>query len=412
MVLVQRGNDLDEQVAWQPDPPRLRFKTSEEVDEAFRTLLFDAVRGALRSSGPVLCDLSGGYDSSTICSVAALLASARERRAPLIAWSMVNRRSDESRFQEAVRLQYGMDVHVLDIGSYLPFQEFDESELPTGGFIQGGAVNRAVRDFARTRSIRSRLTGYAADALFQKGQQAPVYLSEWLKEGRVRDWARELTAYLRVGSFSAWHLLRDCSVGTLDMLAGTVRVPPPDWVTPRFREEIRQANHDFLHSHPRAFASDARERVYRSTLCFMPQHGQVLADERMPFVYRPLVEFILGLDWEHLARPGEERLLMRRALRGILPESVRQGGADGHHGAPILEGLRAAWPRIGHLLTGDRLAELGVVERKPFRAALETMRAGYRGPNARFSNTALYLETWLSLKTLSLNANHAGVLTA
>jgi hypothetical protein len=45
-----------------------------------------------------------------------------------------------------------------------------------------------------------------------------------------------------------------------------------------------------------------------------------------------------------------------------------------------------------------------VVERKPFRAAIETMVAGYPGQNARLSHTALYLETWLSVKA----ANQAG----
>lgn len=414
-VIVQRGNELEERTAWQPDPQRrVRFRAAGEVDEAFRTLLFDAVRSALRSTGPVLCDLSGGYDSSTICSVAALLTRAGEGRWPIVGWSYVNRRSDERAFQDAVRRQHDIDLHVIDIGSYLPFQAFNDSELPTGGFIQFGAVDRAMREFARTRGIRCRLTGYAADALFQKGSPAPVYLSEWLREGRIGDWARDFAAYLRRGSFNAWQLLRDCTLGSLDMHAGSVRVPLPNWLTPGFREEIRQANHEFLRSRERAFPSDARERVYRSTLCFMPYHGRMLPDERMPFAYRPLVEFILGLDWEHLIRPDEDRVLMRRGLRGILPEAVRTGGGKSPHSATLLEGLRASWPRIAHLLTGDRLAELGVVERKPFQAAMETMRAGYPGPNIQSSNTALYLEAWLSLKAISLDvdANHSDVITA
>lgn len=399
-VLVQRGTLFEEQTAWQPDPDRrVRFKDAEEVDEAFRTLLFDAVRGALRSPGPLLCDLSGGFDSSTICSVAALLAGARKDRQSIIGWSYLNRRSNESRFQDAVRLQHDIESHVLEIAGYLPLQVFNDAELPTLGFIQFGAIDRAMREFAHTRGIRSRLTGYAADALFQKGHPPPVYLSEWLREGRLRDWARDFAAYLRGGSFSAWHLLRDCTVGSLDMHAASFRSPPPDWFTREFHTEIRQTQHDFVRPRDRTFTSTARERIYRSTLCFMPPHGRMLPDERMPFVYRPLVEFILALDWEHIARPNEDRVLMRRALRGIVPEAVRTGGGKSNHGAPILEGLRASWTRIAPLLTGNQLAELGVVERKPFQAALETMRGGFSGLNRQFLNTALYLEIWLALKT-------------
>lgn len=396
-VLVQRGSELEEQTAWQPDPDRReRFKSPDEVDEVFRRLLFDAVRAALRASGPVLCDLSGGYDSSTICSVAALLTQAGDSRGPIIGWSMVSKRSNESSFQDEVRRQYQIESHTLDLDRHLPFQSFTDTEIPAGGFVSG-AIYRAMGEFARARGIRTHLTGHGADMLFSKsGGGAPVYLAEWLREGRFRDWMRHFVAYLRGGSFNAWHLLRDCTVGTLDLHSG-FREPIPDWVTSIFRKEIKQANDEFLHGRPRAFRSDARERVYRWTLCFLP-YNRSLPDERVPFAYRPLVEFILGLDWDHIVRPNEERLLMRRGLRGILPEAVRTGGCQIAFSAALLEGLRAAWPRISHFVTGDQLAELGVVERKPFQTALEAMRAGYLGPNKQFAITALYLETWLGLK--------------
>lgn len=149
-------------------------------------------------------------------------------------------------------------------------------------------------------------------------------------------------------------------------------------------------------------ADDARERAYRWTLSFLP-YNRSLPDERLPFAYRPLVEFMLALDWAHIVRPNEERLLMRRGLRGILPEAVRTGHCQIAFSSALLEGLRAAWPRISHFVTGDQLAELRVVERKPFQTALEAMRAGYRGSNTRIAMTALCLETWLGLKALSLN---------
>lgn len=94
---------------------------------------------------------------------------------------------------------------------------------------------------------------------------------------------------------------------------------------------------------------------------------------------------------------------MRRALGGVLPAAVLAGGKS-PHGASILEGLRAAWPKISRLLTGEHLAALGVVDAQRFRAALETMRAGYSGPNRQFANTALYLEMWLSLQAHPHNA--------
>ena len=91
---------------------------------------------------------------------------------------------------------------------------------------------------------------------------------------------------------------------------------------------------------------------------------------------------------------------MRRALRGILPEAVRTRAGKTAHFAPVYAGLRANWPQISHLVTGERLAELGVVEPRLFREAVNVMRAGHPGPsrNARVAMTALYLETWMNLK--------------
>ncbi|MEW6323530.1 MAG: asparagine synthase-related protein [Acidobacteriota bacterium] len=397
-ALVQQDERLREAVVWQPRPvTRAARQSAVEVEETFAALLREAVGAALRSPGPVLCDLSGGYDSSTICAMAARLC--RDGAGPgVVAWSYATARSGERRFQEAVREQFGVDHHLIDLERHLPFQAFSETELPAGGYIQFGAVDRAVRAFAGSRGLRSRLTGYGADALLLKGCPPPVYLAEWLREGRLIRWARHVAAHLAEGSVSAWHLLGECTVGSLDPLAGTFRAPLPDWLTPAFRSAIRDAHHDYLYGQPRVFESDARERVYRATLHFIPYHGRVLPDERRPFVYRPLVEFLLGLDWAHLARPGEDRWLLRRAFRHLLPDALHLSAGRSRHGGSLLDGLRANWPRLERRLTGDQLAALGVVEPEPFRRAVRAMRAGYTGPNTRCSNTALYLEPWLHAK--------------
>jgi asparagine synthase (glutamine-hydrolysing) len=409
-VLVHRRGIFEERTVWQPKSSiGGQFKNPTDVDAAYRGLLFEAVRGALRSTGPILCDLSGGLDSSTICSVASQLARAGEGYGSIVGWSTVNRRSNDRALQEAVHRHCGVEWQALDIQDYLPFQAIRDSALPTGGIIQCEAADRAMREFAGSRGIRCRLSGHGADALMQKGHPAPVYLSEWFWSGQLRKWARAIRAYASGGSFDMWHLLRECTLGTLDFHAGLFRRPLPDWLRQDFVRQIEAAQHDFLHRHRRTFASDARERVFRMTLCFVPYNGRMLPDERLPLVYRPLVEFVLALDWEHLVKPNEDRVLMRRALRGLLPEDVRHGTADSRHGASITEGLRQAWPRVAPLLTGNRLAELGVVELKPFQNALRALRGGYEGSNPQFTKTAMYLEAWLSMKARSTERNAAEV---
>jgi asparagine synthase (glutamine-hydrolysing) len=51
-----------------------------------------------------------------------------------------------------------------------------------------------------------------------------------------------------------------------------------------------------------------------------------------PYSHQQLIDFALSLPMDQLVRPGEGRSLMRRAMRGVLPEKIRnrrsKGGTD------------------------------------------------------------------------------------
>lgn len=396
-ALEQRGAELSERMVWQLNPPTTSAGNVDEVDEQFRKCLFDAVAASLRSPRPILCDVSGGYDSTTVFSIAKILEKRTHGTPVLVPWAFRNQLGNESQFQDLVSQHFNAPIHTIDRLQCLPFQFLDTgAELPSGGFVQAGALTQAVRQLAAGHGIRTRLTGLAADVLFQKGG-APLHLAEWLRAGRVRDWARHVHGYMRTGSHSLWHLLSECTLGSVDLLAGTFRAEPPDWVLPAFVKKVRDRQREY-HRLPRMLRSSAREYVYRHTVFQLPYHERMLPDQRFPLVSQPLVEFVLGLDWKYLVAPGESRLLMRRALKGILPEAVRAGGTIAHHNAAVLEGMRVFWPQVQHLLTGERLAEFGVVSPRLFRSAMERMRSGNAGSNRAYSLTALYLETWLATK--------------
>lgn len=396
-VLTVTDGHATEDIVWRPTPPRGPTSPAE-VDASFRQLLFAATDAALRAPSPLLCDVSGGLDSSTICAIAALLARRRRSASRVVGWSTANPSSNDGDTQRAVCEYVGIQSVTLNIDDHLPFQRLGYSELPTSGFVQCEAADSVMRAYCRTHGIRARLTGHGADALLQKGMPPPSYLADWIRAGRVLDWARDVHAHVAAGRFSAWHLLRDCTIGSMDMHAGRFRHCLPPWFTTRFRARVADAQADFEARRHRVLSSTARERVFRSTLSFVPYHGNMLPDERMPFAYRPLVEFLLGLEWSHLTRPGEDRPLVRRALSGILPATVLDRRANSRHSASVIAGLRAAWPKISPLMTGEQLGAMGAIEPKAFQKALTAVRAGYQGENPQCTNTALYLEPWLGSK--------------
>jgi asparagine synthetase B (glutamine-hydrolysing) len=79
-----------------------------------------------------LCDLSGGYDSSTVFAVASrLLQAGASTVGPIISWAYQNERSDESEFRDAVSCEYGIESHVAEMKDQFPFRVLSDAEIPT-----------------------------------------------------------------------------------------------------------------------------------------------------------------------------------------------------------------------------------------------------------------------------------------
>ncbi|MCI0724319.1 MAG: asparagine synthase-related protein, partial [Acidobacteria bacterium] len=75
-VLIRPGNQTVCKY-WDFDPEkRIRYRTDAEYEEHFRVVFSEAVRRRLRSDSPILAELSGGMDSSSIvCMADTIIAS-------------------------------------------------------------------------------------------------------------------------------------------------------------------------------------------------------------------------------------------------------------------------------------------------------------------------------------------------
>ena len=75
-VLLQEKTTLIKEY-WHLNPAkRIRYSIDQEYEEHFRSVLTESVRRRLRSAGPILAELSGGMDSSSILCVADRLIAA------------------------------------------------------------------------------------------------------------------------------------------------------------------------------------------------------------------------------------------------------------------------------------------------------------------------------------------------
>jgi len=109
-----------------------------------------------------------------------------------------------------------------------------------------------------------------------------------------------------------------------------------------------------------------------------------------------LVEFLLSIPEEQIARGINHKLIVRRAMQGLLPASVRERrGLRTGPGLYIEEGLRhRAFDKISRLFSHSRAQEFGFIDAEKFRKVMEQFRAGKR----RWSFSlwmVLSLEMWL-----------------
>jgi asparagine synthase (glutamine-hydrolysing) len=402
-VLVHTGRAMSVRRYWQPDPERrLALRGAGEYDEAFRCLLFDAVRASLRSNTPVWSDLSGGLDSSTVTAAAALLersGSGSSFSNGVGAFSLVG--EDQSEYQQEFLAAYPIEHHRVDTDQH-PLVDHDEppSCHPSKAILSRPIFDAAAKLFT-FYGVRTHLTGRGGEALFCGDAFPPLYLSELFRGLRWTRWFREASEWERLGHRSYWHLLWDCSLGRLtnpnDGASRSSSRLPPHWLAPGFVDQVRAAEKEPLSAGPRLYDSPARELHYRSILeKSKGARFMRVADERHPLLYRPLVEFALALPWEQMLRPDQDRLIQRRSLRGILPERIRLRTSKGSATLPLLlRGLRDSWPKVQPLTLGHHLARLDLVRAPAFQAACERLRHGLPVNQLRHFTAALSLEIWL-----------------
>ena len=111
------------------------------------------------------------------------------------------------------------------------------------------------------------------------------------------------------------------------------------------------------------------ERIGWITGFLLRGYLEKACDIRYPFLHRPLVELALAAPWSLKAVPGEPKAILRRAMKGILPERVRCRTQNASTGHAAYNGLRKEWPVLEQVAASSMLVELGVVDRERLRNA-------------------------------------------
>ncbi|HTV70462.1 MAG TPA: asparagine synthase-related protein [Rhizobiaceae bacterium] len=396
---------------WQPEPSACRGGR-DHVDE-FRHLFTSAVANRLRGTQNVAAMLSGGLDSSSIACVAAHIREKRGER--LSTYSLIfDERSGmgEGRFIDDVLARGNFVGHRVPVEDEHPFAAFDEIlDEQDGVFLAPGiATTRRLYEAAGNDGVRVLLNGHGGDEVVS---HAPVRVNALAGERRWLELWREVRGLSAVhGTSSISTFLRlFATFGPLSPFAKVMRQITrmrhsftsdatsigPAWLT--------MINADLVR------ATDLRQRFYRASraprAAMMDEslfhrwqlssglisHAFEVLDKsaaafgiepRYPFWDKALVEFCLALPAEQKLSNGWSRLILRRAMEGVLPPSVQWrrdkvdfkpnlvGGMLRNH-KPLLDvTLHAEADRISRYVNVDGVRKAyGRVLTNPSTAALD-----------------------------------------
>jgi asparagine synthase (glutamine-hydrolysing) len=334
---------------WTPDLSReIRFRRDEEYVEAYLEHMQRAVSDRLRSAYPTAALLSGGLDSPILaCMAARQLKAAGRPKLTTLSWVLAKgddwaKGCERYLVDQILAQEDHIDGQFVESHGQSGVAGNARAQELYGGWPRGGSehiFDSAER--AQAAGARVLIGGFGGDQL--PTSQGDGDLEELLTSGRWLTLWKQARARATYKNGSTLRLLRGTLGNTwLSWLADRVRKPQDDpgremlgdlaVVAPDFAERVglsermqsspRFASRDFRRLRERQWYSLDRLEPQRVAENLGPTFAPFQLDYRLPMFDKRLIEYCLALPPEQ-HRHGWGRHLIRRAAKGILPESLR-----------------------------------------------------------------------------------------
>jgi asparagine synthase (glutamine-hydrolysing) len=394
------------------DLPRTAL-SGEDTASRFLELLRQAVRDRIETaSGTVGVAMSGGLDSTSVAAVAQEICRWTPGR-PLEAFSFIFdqlKDCDERLYIRDVATTLSIETSYIKAEGFwfLGDEEAYAPPLETP-MMSWESPFRHLLGHLRNRGGSVLLTGHGADDLLMGSR---LVYADRLRRGDLRV-LQEVWRYSRSRQYGWRPFYRQLVEPLLGVEAaaalrdrfGQRRAAPAvtQWITPEFARRTglpeRLAQTERL-AETTAFG-EMRQRLvaspsYQRSVEWYDRNAEPFGIEvRHPFLDRRLFEHVLTSPPRHLFRLGERKPLLRAALAGILPDSVRLRRHKVRLGSLVDFSLRKEAERIRGLLAAPLAAELGIIDGRAVRKAFDLYAGGENPAELRSLWYVVTLELWL-----------------
>jgi asparagine synthase (glutamine-hydrolysing) len=426
VVMVTESGSISEKPYWALHPEReIRLRNDGEYEEAFSHEVRNAVQAPLRTDRPVLIELSGGLDSSTVaCLAVDGIRKGRTQATRFETLSLVydeSPTSDESTFIDCVERQLGRaGIHVRDEdGMLLPSLDTACDAVTPNPVLVCSAYHEGLCRVMQETGARVLLTGVGGDQVLGSSYDPYPLLGDLLVKRKPLALQRELRLWSRTLSKPALSLLwHKTIVPVLPQVLQPWCRPDamkkvPSWFNPAFVARTKLREQNLPPTDPFGFRLPSeidRSISYLSVVKgISPCYRRELAclDSSHPFMHRPLIEFLQAIPFEQFLRPGENRSLMRRALRDVLPEKIARRKTKGNPSEGLARAMAREFSTMRALFTDARVCAYGFMDQAPLLAAVERAKNGHEQYTGALLLT-ISMEFWLrALERRSVTKDYA-----
>jgi asparagine synthase (glutamine-hydrolysing) len=402
-----RDGQVTRHAYWTFDPRvQVAYKDDREYEEHFRLLFRQSVRRRLRSDYPILADLSGGLDSSSIVFMIDDVLAEQGKDPSAVdtfsVWDPDEPGNDDLEYLthvEEKRKRRGYHGELKSVGDTFHF------EYPTFIDAPDMSEREEVKAYKSTvlknGGYRVVISGAGGDQVLGRDRDPRVQMADCISRFEWVHLSRLLHSWSLYTRRPCFQLLYQ---SLLVLLPTSVRAwmkpatEPAPWLNPRFARRYRIAE-SFLPACKGSmfWLPSVREafQMFQSLAGLMTVLTPSTVDVRYPYLDQTLTEFLLSIPVHQLLRPGERRSLQRRALVNIVPNKILWRETKASAGRCNVLCLNKHWEIVERMLSSPVISRLGYIRKELFATALVALKSGQTPRRVAQLFKAIYLEIWL-----------------
>lgn len=409
-VVVANG-EYSQKEHWSPLIRKsIRYKDLKDYDEHFLSLFGKAVARRTGPGQPILAQLSGGMDSTSIVCMSDHMRRSSDPNAVLLDTLSYFDDSETSldercyfSITEAYRGKTGIHLEVpfAARGFDPPFSDAGRYQFP-GRDDFSVRLERTLFQKVWEKGYRSILSGVGGDEILGGIPTGLPELADLLVRGHLgRLFQRGI----------AWSLPQ--RVPLIETMSATVRYtarlyiqtnpkrrPTPTWLTKALLNSSDGANRitnvvpNRIGAAPHHLENAFSWWQIMETLPHLSPPILFRPEYRYPMLDKNLVEYMFAIPPEQLVQPTRRRALMRRALQGIVPPQILDRRRKAFQIRGPMKAIAAAQAKLEQLLSQSSLSAMGFIDLDKFRAELNSAANGNAQWYQAILRTTSY-ELWL-----------------